>query len=600
MKIHNLVQGSPEWLSYRARHFNASDAPAMMGCSPYKTRAQLLRELHTGLTAEVDAGTQRLFDDGHRFEALARPLAEKIIGDDLYPVVGSDGKYSASFDGLTLGSDIAFEHKTLNDELRAIMTGGADGWKLPLHYRVQMEQQCMVSGADRVLFMASRWASDSLEVIEEFHCWYHADSMLRQQIVDGWAQFERDLANYEPPATTAPAAVGKAPDTLPALRIEVTGMVTASNLAEFKQTALTAIQSVNRTLKTDQDFADARKSIAWCQDIETRLKAAKEHALSQTADIDALFKTMDDIGAEARRVRLDLDKVVTKRNVEVKEEAITAARRALDVHIAALNAELAPMTLRPVAADFAGAIKGLRTIASMQDALDVTLANAKIAADAQARLIRANVAHFHKTAQGMELLFSDLSLLVHKSPDDFEAVLAGRIRKQLDLVEAQEKQRQADEAARIAAAEQRAREQEAARIAEQQRQQASIAEPGRIMSEATASAAIADLRSVPAILAQDECRPLSVALATKPDAPMHAREAAAAIKATIEPATLNLGAINSRFKGCIKLDAAGLALMGIERSATDKSASLYRESDIGRICRALVVLCAEVQELQAA
>lgn len=54
MKIHNLIQGSPEWLAYRAKHFNASDAPAMMGCSPYKTRAQLLRELHTGIAPDVD------------------------------------------------------------------------------------------------------------------------------------------------------------------------------------------------------------------------------------------------------------------------------------------------------------------------------------------------------------------------------------------------------------------------------------------------------------------------------------------------------------------------------------------------------------------
>ena len=97
-------------------------------------------------------------------------------------------------------------------------------------------------------------------------------------------------------------------------------------------------------------------------------------------------------------------------------------------------------------------------------------------------------------------------------------------------------------------------------------------------------------------MAQDECRQLSVSLATKPDAPRHAREAAAAIA---EPATLNLTAINARFGGRIKLDAAGLALMGIEHSATEKSARLYRESDIGRICRALVVLCAEVQEAHA-
>ena len=63
--------------------------------------------------------------------------------------------------------------------------------------------------------------------------------------------------------------------------------------------------------------------------MERASKAAKEHALSQTADIDALFKALDDIGAEARTVRLDLDKLVARRKTEVKEEAIATARRAL-------------------------------------------------------------------------------------------------------------------------------------------------------------------------------------------------------------------------------------------------------------------------------
>ena len=100
MRIHDLIQGSRAWLQYRASHFNASDAPAMMGCSPYKTRAELLREMHTGVVPEVDIATRKRFDNGHRAEALARPLAEGLIGEPLFPVVGSQGRLAASFDGL--------------------------------------------------------------------------------------------------------------------------------------------------------------------------------------------------------------------------------------------------------------------------------------------------------------------------------------------------------------------------------------------------------------------------------------------------------------------------------------------------------------------
>jgi predicted phage-related endonuclease len=82
MQIHQLVQGSPSWHAHRATHFNASDAPAMMGCG-LKSRNELLAELHNSIRPEVsDYVQEQIFDPGHRFEALARPLAIKIIGED--------------------------------------------------------------------------------------------------------------------------------------------------------------------------------------------------------------------------------------------------------------------------------------------------------------------------------------------------------------------------------------------------------------------------------------------------------------------------------------------------------------------------------------
>lgn len=532
MKIHDLNQGSPEWLAYRAQHFNASDAPAMMGCSPYKTRAQLLREMHTGVAAEVDIATQKRFDNGHRAEALARPLAEEFIGAELYPVVGSEGRLSASFDGLTLDESICLEHKAWNNDLRAAFASMRDtesddaGRELPIHHRIQMEQQLLVSGAERVLFMASAWDAEG-GLIEEHHCWYLPDPELRRQIIDGWAQFERDLQAYElPPSDAEPAPVGKAPETLPALRIEVTGAVTASNLAEFKATALGAIRSVNRELRTDQDFADAEKAVKWCVDVESRLKAAKEHALSQTADIDALFKALDDIGAEARAVRLDLDKLVTRRKTEVKEEAVAKARAALDAHIATLNAEIAPMRVPQPVVDWAGAIKGLKSLASMQDKLDAALAAAKIAADATARGIRANVATFHQQAAGLEFLFADLGQIVHKAADDFLALVQARI------------------ATHKAA--------EAARTAQQQ----------------AAAPAPAPMTAAPAAPAW-----------ARPAAPPPAPRAD-------EPATLKLGTICDRLGFTMTAAFVGDTL-GVKPAKAEGAAKLYREIDFGRICAAL-------------
>ena len=604
MKTHDLIQGTPEWLAYRAAHFNASDAPAMMGVSPYKTRSELLRELHTQRPADVDIATQKRFDNGHRAEALARPLAEKIIGEDLYPVTGSEGRLSASFDGLTLDESTAFEHKALNADLKAAfaaiesLVGGGDdapGRLLPIYHRVQMEQQLHVSGAGRVLFMATDWDAEG-NLVEEHSTWYMPDDELRGQILAGWAQFERDLAAYKLPADAEPAPVGAVPETLPALRIDITGQVTASNLGEFKATALAAIRSVNRTLKTDQDFADADKAVKWCADVEDRVKGAKERALAQTADIEALFRTLDDIAKEAREVRLDLDKLVTRRKSEVRDAAVLAARSALDLHIAVVNAEIAPMRLLPVAADFAGAIKGKRSVASMQDALDTTLAAAKIAADTQGRAIRANVQAFKLVADGLEFLFADLGQLVHKAADDFAAVVGDRINKHR-AAEAEKVRKAAEaEAARIAAAEQRAREQEAARIAQEQ---AAAAEAQRQAAAAVAQAAAP--APAPTPIAVQACRPEDRALLATPAGAELVSKAAAALKAD-EPATLKLGDI------CARLDPdGGLVLRGafladrlhITPKRTERGVGYYTESQFALICRQLVSHVGAMAELYA-
>lgn len=629
MKIHNLIQGSPEWMAYRAKHFNASDAPAMMGVSPYKNRAELLREVHTGLAAEVDAGTQMRFENGHRAEALARPLAEEFIGAELYPVTGSAGKLSASFDGLTLDESEGFEHKALNNELRAAFRqietvapkhrDEVGCRELPIYHRIQMEQQLLISGAHRILFMASQWDADG-GLVEEQHCWYYPDHELRAQIVAGWEQFEKDLADYKLPQASAPAPAGKAPEALPALLIEVTGKVTASNLAEFKQTALAAIRSVNRDLKTDQDFADAAKAVKWCSDIESRLEAAKQHALSQTASIDELFRAMDEIKAEARSKRLDLEKTVTRRKTEVKEEAVAAARAALQAHYQALNAELSPAMLQLPLVDFAGAIKGLRSFDSMQDALDTLLAKSKIEADTAARRVRTNQSGFKEQAGGFEFLFADLGQLVHKAPEDFDAAIRARIaeHKQAESrrLEAERDRIRAEDEARQMAARQREE-----RLAEDRRLRID-ARIGQLQHAMTAYAGEAsqslEARRL-AIMANEPSEDLYgdrmaeavalrskvlVALGEQLEQALRREAASAAARAaapapatapTVQPTrvlrapaseqpTLKLGQINERLGYVVNAEL--LARLGFEAHA-DRSARLYREGDFKAICAAL-------------
>jgi len=159
-----LTQNTPQWQQFRHHHFGASEAPAMLGVCPYKTREQLLTEKKTGEIKPVDHYTQRRFDEGHRCERLARPLAEKALKDELFPCVGTleNSRLSASFDGLTLDNAIVWEHKILNKTLRELFKENA---ALPLHYRVQLEQQLLVSGAEKALFMATSWDESAQQIM---------------------------------------------------------------------------------------------------------------------------------------------------------------------------------------------------------------------------------------------------------------------------------------------------------------------------------------------------------------------------------------------------------------------------------------------------
>lgn len=596
MQLVNLVQGSPEWLAHRAQHYNASDAPAMMGCSPYKTRDALIRELATGITAEVSVETQSIFDAGHRFEALARPLAEEIIGEDLYPVTGTSGKLSASFDGLTLMYDVGFEHKTLSNSLRDVMHADIKGHELPSHYRVQLEQQMHVSGAGRILFMASKWSGDQL--VEERHCWYFPDLELRTKILSGWEVLAQDVANYVPQAIEV-KAIGRTPENLPALRVEVTGKVVSSNLAEYKEHALAVFKGINRTLETDQDFADAEKVVKWCGDVEARLQSTKEQALSQTASIEELFNAIDDISAEAKRTRLELDKLVKARKEQIREEIVTEGRGALAAHIASLNTRLGKPYMPTISADFGGAIKGKRTVESLRDAVNTTLAHAKIQANEIADRIQVNLNTLREQAKDHGFLFSDSAALVLKDSEHVAVLVKQRIadhqQAEAARLEAERERIRAEEAARLereqaeaqAQAQREAQQAEAKRLAEasknteaQQPQQVLKAEPAPVLADATDRGTAAN--------------------ESPRGGAMGAGQAAAAAPAG-EPATLKLGTIGERL-GFTLTEAFVSEVLGIQPSGKEKRAVMFKESDFARICDALSrhVLKAKAGELLAA
>lgn len=585
MRTVNLIQGTPEWHAHRAQHFNASDAPAMLGASTNQTRGDLIRELAAGVPREFsDFVQERVIDPGHEFEAQARVIAEGLIGEDLYPVTGSQDKYSASFDGLTLLEDIAWEHKRLNQTLRDAMFDGCTGADLPLMYQIQMEHQAMVAQAERVFFMASEWkrVGDEWELVEERHCWYTPNPELRARIITGWAQLEADVAAYEPGAPASPAAAGRAPDQMPALRIEVTGMVTASNLAEWKDRAIAVFQGISQDLTTDQDFADAEKTVKWCGEIEDQLKGAKQHALSQTESIDLLFRTIDDISEQARATRLALDKLVTKRKEERRTEIGNNARRAVQDHVRAINQTLGEHGLAMPAtliADLQAAMKGKRSFASMQDAVDAVATNAKITASQAADRIRANVAILAAHPEHATLFADRVQLCSSKAPEDLRNLVTTRIaeheRAEQDRLDAErEKIRQEEE--------EKARQ----RVAD-----AEAAQRQRDEAECTAAATVAVQAPAPVIAEPAVESPASPAA----PAPQQSYvRAVAALESAEDRAPwapegqrIKLGEINALI-GPLTISAEGLRQLGFEPVSTERGAKLYAADQVPAMCEQMI------------
>ncbi|GAB6071568.1 hypothetical protein JCM30760_26660 [Thiomicrorhabdus hydrogeniphila] len=225
MEAVNLIQGSPEWLEFRKNHYPASEAPSMMGTGKFVPKTpEDLALVRMGLKEmEISEYQQKIFDDGHETEENARPLAEMIIGESLANMTCRKDfselalGLSASLDGVNFGGDIVFEHKIWNASIAESIKKG----QLSPYYTWQLEQQLLVSGAKKALFVTSDSFKISLEDFEsrkdslamysdvqtepdgtEFryaandfaYIEYEAQPGKAEELIQGWMRFEEIMA----------------------------------------------------------------------------------------------------------------------------------------------------------------------------------------------------------------------------------------------------------------------------------------------------------------------------------------------------------------------------------------------------------------------
>jgi len=417
--IHDLVQGSPEWHQFRLEHDGASEAAAMLGLSKKVTRNELLHQKHTGVAREFsDFVQERILDNGHVVEALARPLVETIIEDQLYPATYSYGRLSASCDGITMGGDTAFEHK----QWAAALAESVKRGELPEEHQPQCQQVLHVTGAERLIFVVSDGTSANLVWM-----WVYPDPAWIHRIEAGWIQFHSDLDAYMPPEVI-PAAVAAPQMALPALSIQVSGSITLiDNLSLFGSQLQAFVERINKTPQTDQDFADLEATVKTLKTAEEALDAAESSALAQTASIDEMRRTVGLYRDLARQNRLVVEKLVKAEKENRRNAIIQGGKDEFAKRVAAINHRLGKPFMPAVPADFAGAIKGLKTLTSIQNAVDTELARATIEANEIGGRIQDNLNSLRELATDHAFLFADAAQLVLKANDDLVTLIKVRI-----------------------------------------------------------------------------------------------------------------------------------------------------------------------------
>jgi putative phage-type endonuclease len=151
MKILDIKQNTPEWEELRYTKIGASDAPIIMGKSPFKKPDSLLREKLTRQRTYCSPAMRR----GQELEPIAR-LYYSTIRKELYtPEVVQHDNYPwmiASLDGLSKIGNI-LEIKCPLDNVFYQARGG----KIPEYWLIQVQHQmCVADVGKATIFVYSQ------------------------------------------------------------------------------------------------------------------------------------------------------------------------------------------------------------------------------------------------------------------------------------------------------------------------------------------------------------------------------------------------------------------------------------------------------------
>lgn len=185
-----LEQNTVEWLEFRKTKIGSSDAPVIMGESPWKTPQQLWEE-KMGLkeSSYENPAMQR----GKQLEAEARRAFELETGLVMWPnvLIHSEHEFIiASLDGITMDGQVAVEIKCPGQRSHKMALKG----EIPKHYQIQMQHQLAVTGLQEMFYYSYDGQNGVTFKIQR-------DDALIETLLEKEQEFFRCMQESTPPQT---------------------------------------------------------------------------------------------------------------------------------------------------------------------------------------------------------------------------------------------------------------------------------------------------------------------------------------------------------------------------------------------------------------
>lgn len=159
-----MEQNSDAWLEWRKKGVGGSDAPIVLGLSPWKTEYELWEE-KTGLVEPDQDSMKFITDKGHRLEPKARALYEIETGIICPPELverADNPTHRASLDG---------RNAELKKTVEIKFVGAGEKWtmalsgEIPDYYLAQMQWQLYCSGDETNDYVAYNEDENKIAII---------------------------------------------------------------------------------------------------------------------------------------------------------------------------------------------------------------------------------------------------------------------------------------------------------------------------------------------------------------------------------------------------------------------------------------------------